>query len=768
MKTNLLFYPYVLLLALLIGLGLSNSLSAQNVAMHFDGRDDYIVTDPAPPIGYEIVIAGWFNSTSSSTTTTCTGKSGEILWHLGDGLDEYLILGECNGELFLYHKLNRTPTYLPAGPSGQIRGGWHHIAVYLTRVSGSPTKLDVEVRLDCVPVIGGSFNEWAYDKFHLGGLPRTVINDYSYYDGEIDDIKVYGKPIDPTLVCDTKRCIPNTFSGTGLAAYYSFDEGDPGNDNRSPGVVMDHTGNGYDAKPVDFNLQGLASNYIDATSPVFPRTDLFCPIITSVPFQADTLTQVCGGEPVHLCIKDTANALISRPVHFDTLTWVYSSGGSSFTVIDTLLGNLTCGVTPASSFQIDCTTSSLGYEDWDVRGDFKFKDGADSCFHQTKSIPLRICCGLDDLYIEGSNTDTLLCDMDTTDFTIDLLPNYPFLTNAASGVTIDWSYNGTPLPQFADQTSFNYNNIIIDVTQGACFKAKVDFPICGKMADLDLCFPIDPMPICGTIDTMMMPTPLNQISSNPKVYEICPGDDAALKIDQPFMNCIPTWQYSFDLATWVDMGSTNSQQNTNILPTSAWPGSNIYYRIECRPINDPSGCEPCHSDTLEIRLAAPLVAGTVLGKPMVCKGDRLLLTHTGFDPTLTHQWYCNGMPVGNGRSTFTATMTGCYWVESTDGCQIISTPKYCTEFCEVVAVISCPDVCPRPGVPITLSGCDSFDTCGKALSYQWQVTGSTPPTINGCSITHVPDPGGTTYTLIVINAIGCADMKSVTIVPCAQ
>jgi len=161
-----------------------------------------------------------------------------------------------------------------------------------------------------------------------------------------------------------------------------------------------------------------------------------------------------------------------------------------------------------------------------------------------------------------------------------------------------------------------------------------------------------------------------------------------------------------------------------------------------------------------------LSPGTITGADMFCLGSSTTLTHQGHDPTLNNQWYCNGIAVGNGGPILSATSGGCYWVESTDGCSAISTPVFCTMACEVEATISCPDVCPKPGVPITMSACKSFDTCNKALTYQWAVTGSTAPTINGCDITHIPDPGGTTYSVIVTNAIGCTATASVTVVPC--
>ena len=759
-------------------------LNGQNVAMHFSRSDEQLRPPRGIIPGPEFTIEGWYKTASNSTFPTCVGSQGEVLWVMGnDTSSDQLMLGECNGELFFNIKSSisvGTGAYL-AGAPGQIRGGWHHIAVTGTRSNPTSNQINIELYLDCnpVPILIVNKVELARNDEITFGF-NHIDTSYETYRGEMDDLKIYVLPVDPIVLFDQKRCIPDKIP-EGLVAYYAFDDGDPGNNNTALVSVTDFAGNANDAKHLNFSMMGSTSNYITATSPIFPRMSYHCPIISGIPFQTPNLTQTCGGTPVHLCIVDQKqNHLQQPPPHLDIVNWVYSTdNGNTWNVIDPLLENLTCGGTPPSSFSIDCTTSNLGYEDWDIRGELKFKDGADECIHYTKSTPFRVCCDLSDIVIQGSNNHPtgssnhppdLLCDGDLVDFSINLSPNYPFLSNQASGIEIKWNYNGTSLPQFTDLTFFSYTGITVDATTGACFQAEIEFHACDKRAQVDFCFPVDPLPICGTIDSMQQPTMLKEISSSPKVYEICPGQDAALKMDDPtqFMNCIPTWQYSFDQISWTDMGTTNSRQNTNILPSAFWPSNNIYYRIECRPIRDPSGCEPCYSNVLEIRLTQGLSPGSVTGADMFCSGDINTLQHLGHDPSLTNQWICNGIPVGTGAPTLPADNTGCYWVESSNACYTVETPKFCTMACKINAAISCPDVCPRPGVAVTMSACDSSDSCGKPLSYTWQVSGSSAPIINDCDITHVPDVGGTTYSVTVTNSIGCTGTASYNLIPCAQ
>ena len=440
------------------------------------------------------------------------------------------------------------------------------------------------------------------------------------------------------------------------------------------------------------------------------------------------------------------------------------NNGSGWVDLNATTFNGFCFAVPPNELTIDCTTNNLGYEDWDIRGEFTVNQsgGPGSCVYYSNIASLNICCPLDMTQVDVvvSDPNNLLCDQDVVNYQVQLNSVYPFISNVATGITLDWYYNNVLIP-FPNQTSFSYP-ATIDINDGACFKVSISS--CGKQEDFEECFTIDPIPQCGTITDAMMPNNLIPISTD--LYEICPENDAALRIDLPFTDCIPTWQYSCDQSNWSDLGSTNTIQNTNILPSILCSGTDIWYRIECKPLSDPSGCDPCYSNEIKIRLNQISSPGTITGANFVCTGSTNQLTHNNLDPSLAHQWYCNGIAVGNGSATLDAAEGGCYWVESTNTCHTIVTPSYCIDKCEINPVISCPDVCPRPGVGVILSACDSKDSCGSSLSYQWSVSGSNTPIINGCTITHVPDPGVNTYSVTVTNALGCTATTSANITPC--
>jgi len=731
----------------------------QNRTLNFDGVDDYLDIGGSVATN-DFTVEGWFFATSNANNGSCNGK-GQTLWWLGSP-SNYIRLGECNGELFIESESGGLRQFNLATGT-QIRNGWHHIAFYEKNPGGGVK--DGYLFLDCQLVLNVAPVNHDYDKFVIGRNGFVPV-DLTPFEGNIDEFRIWDTAKSLTDITAAKNCVLQG-NEQNLSIYYKMDQGDPGNNNSSVPAIKDLGPNGFDAAFNNFSLNGNTGNLICSTSPmVYPDFTVAKLDILDYPGRQNTVSQICSGDPVHFCLTLDNLPIVPNPNL--AITWEYDNG-TGWTSLPVNPFNGFCFAVPPGALTIDCTTNNLGYEDWEIRAAVTvfYNNGLDSCQYFTPEEDLRICCDLAGTNLAATTNfpGDLLCDGDTVNFNVNLTAAYPFISTPAPGITIDWTYNGTALPAFANQNSFPYMDIV-DAATGACFSAVVTNTNCGKSVTLNQCFQVDLIPICGTIDTLILPTKLNQISSNPKIYEICPGDDAALKIDDPFANCIPTWEYSFNLSSWTPLGSTNSIQNTNILPTSSWPGSNIYYRIKCNPLNDPSGCEPCFSDTLEIRLINQPSPVVISGPLQFCAGSAAVLTYAGGTPGLTHQWYCNGIPVGNGSSTLNATDGGCYWVESTDGCFTVKSTLYCIDACVVEARISCPNTCPKPGVPITLSACDSFDSCGLPLTYTWTVTGSTAPTINGCTITHVPDPGGTTYTVTVTNSLGCTDTTSTTIVPC--
>jgi hypothetical protein len=416
--------------------------------------------------------------------------------------------------------------------------------------------------------------------------------------------------------------------------------------------------------------------------------------------------------------------------------------------------------------------------------------GALTCTYTTSVHDLHICCPVTNAVVQTVVQAPLpfngnLCEDPAMPVTIDVSLTGPsFLNN----LSIQWCLNGSPITGVGNVTSFTYTGLA--VWPQMCFEAKIQHCACPQVHP-SACIPVDKLPMCGIIDGLTTPPTLMH-DPNGGIYDylICPGDYAQVGMLHPpdFKNCNAVWQYHFDTdapGTWYDLlGTTNTVQNTNILPQLSppnpasspylWPpgAKCIYYRIECRPLSTPSGCDPCHSNEVRICLKSPPPTDFITGISPICLNNSTILSLNNPGP-YTYTWYWNGLQVQSGPSaSYNASKAGCYWVEISDGCQKTVTPQFCLEVCEITPIIKCPEdnPCACLNVPITISGCDSFDSClgTGPLTYTWSWDSGTLVNVNGCMLEHIPAPGGTIYTLTVCNSLNpaCCATTTLKIVPC--
>jgi len=418
-------------------------------------------------------------------------------------------------------------------------------------------------------------------------------------------------------------------------------------------------------------------------------------------------------------------------------------------------------------------------------------NGTNTCTYTTDPLSLQICCPISNVSVV-INPPGPICEGSFVLLNVSLNGPAWVLQNIGSTVNVTWCLDGNPLGSSYDNlTSFIYPLGTMDM----CFKAVITNCACPAYTT-QTCIRVDKRPVCGSITGSspgnlinLMPDPDN----NPDHYIICPGNDAAIEMVDPtlFLNCNPVWQFMYPNTQpgfWNNMGGSNSNQNTGILPHSQpmispymWPlgETNIMYRIECRPLNPNSTCPPCHTNELRVCLKTPPPPPVITAVPSsICKGGNSFLSVQNPDPNCTYEWYANGLLVGfgdflNTLNTVFASASACYTVTCFDGCFTVASNKVCVTVCEPIAKICCPvPICPCEGEPITLSGQEgpcSFGNCGP-LTYSWSWTdiNGQPQTATTPTITDIPAPGplGTTYTLTVMDANGCTDMTQTTIVPC--
>ncbi len=759
---------------------------SQNNCLDFDGNGDYINLSPIPITGNSnFTVEMWFQATGTGTVTNCSNNF-KRLFSLG-GPGSRFEVGECGGDLSVYwfDGINHGP--FPTTAANIRDGSWHCISV--TRSSQN-----MEIWLDCISVYTtnqvGTLNA---TRFQVGQWANFT-NGSNEWLGQVDEIKLWDIARPAVDICSNKNCLPFG-NEPGLVIYWPLDEGLANGNNTINTVVNDLAVPAQNGSLVGFNLTGTTSNFVKSEAELIYPNYQNLDLQISDYFSPNTpISQLCTGEPAHFCLKKNGQT-VQLPNVIDPTSNV--SAAIVWQFLDNTVSNWTTVIPPPfTSFCFPvmpgiltavCAPNADGFVDRQYRAVITVTDPmlGTSCDYVSEVQTLRICCPLSPSATVTATTNfagDLLCAGDVVNFTGMLNSPDQFVNTLGPGVTIDWFYNTTPIPSAANQTSFIYSTTVTDPT--ACFKAVVK-NCAGKSVTYTKCFTVDPIPMAGTITELPTGT-LTLVSTNPLAYEICPGNDAVLKMvdELLFKNGIKTWQYLFPTENiWHDLGISNSIQNTNILPCLQpplspylWPPGEtcIKYRVVVKPFSNPSGCDPKYSNELTICLKTAPAADVVTGATQICKGQTTLLTVGNYNPSYTYTWFWNGLQVGMGRD-FTASKTGCYWVEISNGCQIITTAKHCLTICEIIPAISCPlppNDCVCEGEPITLTGCApnySKDNCAGALTYTWTWDSGTLVQDNGCTIEHLPASTGTTYTLTVTNTTtGCSATTSTFIIPCKK
>ncbi|MEL6356529.1 MAG: hypothetical protein AAFQ37_06290, partial [Bacteroidota bacterium] len=543
---------------------------------------------------------------------------------------------------------------------------------------------------------------------------------------------------------------------------------------------------------INFDLSDYSTIFVPSTAPLVGEGLWDLPVeIRDYPNRNTIVTEISSGDPVHFCLGPNG-----PPDHIMGqlgITWEFSDdqGMTWTTLISPPFSDYCFPILPGI-LEIDCAQSNTGFVDRLFRAKMTAfdPDAQQSCDYFSEEVPLRIRCPLTDVAV-AITPDGPACAGDVIDFSVNLETSHQWLLNLDPNTQIDWCLEGPFAPgnlvDFQNSIAFTYEFTVPAAVQTTtyCFTAKITD--CGQVSSFQACFSADPEPDAGNIIGLpfLNPTNLNLISGPPNpVYTICPGDDAVIgqSSSMPFQNCRPQWQYTFDnpfsnpSPLWIDMGLSNSVQNTNILPSHHWPANaeTIYYRHRCDPLSDPSGCLPDYSDTLSIRLIAPPNPVTLSGPTQFCTGEEFELEFTPFNlGSLSYTWFMDGVEINHLGNSYTGSSGGNYQVVVNNGCTEVVGPVFTVEECTLIAAISCPldtNECVVPGSTTVVSAAASQYSCEPSLplSFEWSIDGVFAGTGEELAFEASPNTSPTVPTTIQLTVTGggCTSTTTRIITPC--
>jgi hypothetical protein len=227
-----------------------------NNALNFDGVDDQVIAQPSAAFDISTgTVEASINPTALNATAmeivgNRSGGNGRYSFHVSS-----TAVGLYNGTAFAtwdYAGVNAgVPYTIP-------NGAWTHLS-WVT--DGSQTTLYVNGT--SVGSIAESFGTATGMTFDIGVSKNSGL-DGEFFQGSIDEVRVWSTQLTPAQITGYMG-LSLTGTETGLNALYSFDQGNPGNDNTGLLTTIDNTSNNNNASLVNFALTGSTSNVVLST-----------------------------------------------------------------------------------------------------------------------------------------------------------------------------------------------------------------------------------------------------------------------------------------------------------------------------------------------------------------------------------------------------------------------------------------------------------------------------------------------------------------------
>lgn len=306
------------LVLILINFWNATYAQSNDVALNFDGIDDYVSTK------YNGILDSGSRSMEAWIRTTGNydpnngGKQGVIA--------NYGTMSNTNRFTFCVLFNNAIRIEVGGnGLSGTIAvndGDWHHVAVTYDPKDSLDYRLYVDGTLDIAGNLKIATNTITTTPLQFG----MRIDNINLFEGDIDEFRMYNYALTPKEInnnMDRELCdLPK-----GILAYYKFNEGKANTFNYSKKTATDYSGNNYHGTLNYFTLSGTASNWITGSGikggPSETRIQMFdCDTVISPTKKykwtrdglfRDTFESYYGCDSVILVSVDIGNDSISIP-----------------------------------------------------------------------------------------------------------------------------------------------------------------------------------------------------------------------------------------------------------------------------------------------------------------------------------------------------------------------------------------------------------------------------------------------------------------------
>lgn len=251
---SLLAFRYGLALALTMAFCV---LNAQNVALDFDGTDDYIQTNYTGPTGTQArTVEAWIKTSANSVPAN--GGIQQVIVDWGTF---------TTGARFTFNVLYNGAIRIEVGGNGLsgnediTDGKWHYVAVVYDPKAKHQYRLLVDDHLDTSGNLTVAQNTGSSVKLNIG----RRIDATRFFEGTIDEVRVYNiAKSDSAVFADKNKQLCNLPSS--LKAYFTLNDGTANSNNAGKTKAACKVLSSQTGTLNNFTLSGSASNWVKGPS----------------------------------------------------------------------------------------------------------------------------------------------------------------------------------------------------------------------------------------------------------------------------------------------------------------------------------------------------------------------------------------------------------------------------------------------------------------------------------------------------------------------
>ncbi len=248
---------YLRLIFFLFFISFTNNSVAQNAGLHFDGVDDYVMSD-IPPIAGNTAksVEAWIKTTANSDPNN--GGVQKVIVEMGT---------QATGTRFTLNILNSNAIRVEVqgnginGTTAVNDGQWHHVAAVYDPLATTKVALYLDGALEASGNLTTAVNTSATGNIQIGRRCDAL----HYFNGSIDEVRVWNVARTAAQIANNRN-VELCNATPNLVAYFPMNEGAPGLSNSSNTTISSY-GNTYGTGALNgFTLSGSISNFVTGKS----------------------------------------------------------------------------------------------------------------------------------------------------------------------------------------------------------------------------------------------------------------------------------------------------------------------------------------------------------------------------------------------------------------------------------------------------------------------------------------------------------------------